>query len=367
MKATFNFLCLLGIAVMLSCSCSGDGDGDGGKSDDITGSKIVGEWSVYMVSWKDANNKEQAAWYEPGDFYMDFKPDNTFIVYKDGSSVYGTWRDNGDGTLTCEDNSGITVYKMKMVNVQKQMITWTYKGKNLGDMTIHFVRSTDRQYQKYAPKDIIGRKLVWGNNEVQLTHSMVAEILKLDGETNPQLQQVRWERKDLDLVWMTVSYTDGHKLDLMRNYILKFNDENTGTYVGNGENGTFRIEGKALPDVDYAPEELYYNKLMLGTPKLYTLWVVFADNNTVHNYKMKTYTDAKNFRASYMKIEKNKAMFTYSFDYSSIHKVRTQILVFTSPMGGTYSDGSGTFSLTQEEVSTSWAPPYSLSGMKMEK
>ena len=96
---------------------------------------------------------------------------------------------------------------------------------------------------------------------------------------------------------------------------------------------------------------------MLGTPKLYTLWVVFADNNTVHNYKMKTYTDAKNFRASYMKIEKNKAMFTYSFDYSSTHRVRTQILVFTSPMGGTYSDGSGTFSLTQEEVSTSWAPP----------
>ena len=60
MKATFNFLCLLGIAVMLSCS----GSGDGGKPDDITGSKIVGEWSVYMISWKDANNKEQAAWYE---------------------------------------------------------------------------------------------------------------------------------------------------------------------------------------------------------------------------------------------------------------------------------------------------------------
>lgn len=366
MKTYKKALQYIGILlVLVSCimniSCSSSSDDEGNNNSSTT--SICGEWSFYMLSLSGAEYAGQRTWLDPSDYVCTFYEDGKFEIRSREGYNEGSWKISNHGILTLIYDGNEEKYKFEIVNAEKGMAILVYE--NDGQTTyMHIVRSTNGQYKTYAPEKIFGQKLIWGSNTIQPTDITVAEILELEGEDDPKLQTVGWQRMDLDCVWLSVTYSNANKRNIERKYILTFDTETSGTYKGNGETGTFEISVRTTPSTDFAPENLYYDEITLGTASIKLVSVLFSSNNTVQSFSLPNYNNISNFKASYEKTSKNHATFSYSCNTSLGAKSKTVDLEFTSSTGGTYNNGKGSFTIASKEAPSNWAP-YSLVGRKI--
>lgn len=349
------------ISCIMNVSCSSSSNDDG--NDPLKATSICGEWSVYMLSLSDAEYAGSRTWFDPSDFICIFHEDGRFELHSFENFAEGYWSESGNGFLTITANGNKEKYKFEIVNAEKGMATLAYE-ENGRTTYMHIVRSVNGLYTSYAPAKIFGQKLIWGNNVIQATDISVAEILELEGEDNPKLQTVGWQRMDLDCVWLSVTYSNANKRNIERKYILTFDTQTSGTYKGNGESGAFEISGRTTPSTDFAPESLYYDEITLGTASIKLVSVLFSSNTTVQSFSLPNYYNISNFKASYEKTSKNHATFSYSCNTSLGAKSKTVDLEFTSPTGGTYDNGKGSFTFETKEAPSNWAP-YSLVGRKI--
>lgn len=341
---------LLLLIVVVACSSDNDGEGSGSTS---TIKGLVGEWSVYQVTAPYESEYEDV-WFGDGDWVMTFNNDGTVVQTSNGETVRGQWQMNGS-EVEVTTKGTITHCTFRVVDHAKKMATLTFKDDGvITEMRI--VRSQNGHYEHYAPQRIIGSKLVFGENVIQANAFNIAEILQLKGETNPVLQIVSWERTDLDRAKMTITYANSSKNNNRRTYTFLFSSSTEGTYQGNGEEGEVRLEERSEPEEDYAPSYLSYDEISLGQPLYRIVRVLFRDNYTVHTFNLYNAHSISNFTASYEKIGRNTATFSYSCNTSLGRESKTETLYFTSPTGGTYANGRGVFTFKDCEEPQEWAP-----------